>query len=271
MPTYILFLFHFSLIVLLSAGLSYFIMRWTYNPIRHKRLFDNFSGMITSGLNSGAIVLLTLGLAFVFNQISTTHQSAKLAVLNETDALRTLGRISLNIEPDIGVPLMAATRLYTQEVIEKEWPRLSQGKSVTMHQFSVSALPPLTAMSDIVYSPDNVAKLPSVTANQLGQLVTRIRENRLKRIDASTFTIGIRELILAIITLASSSALLSLSLLTKAPIQLFSNFALLLVTLTAIYLAFSSQNPFSGIDSLVDTPLREALDRLNNMQLTKNL
>jgi hypothetical protein len=35
--------------------------------------------MNIAGLNSGAIMLLALGLAFVVNQISTTQQSAKLA------------------------------------------------------------------------------------------------------------------------------------------------------------------------------------------------
>jgi hypothetical protein len=70
--------------------------------------------------------------------------------------------------------------------------------------------------------------------------------------------------------LASSGALLSLSLLTKAPTQFISNFALFLVTLTGICLAYAAQDPFAGIDSLVDTPLGEALERLNNMRLAKN-
>jgi hypothetical protein len=233
-------------------------------------LIENYNGINISGLNSGAIILLALVLAFVFNQISTTHQSAKFAVLKEADALRTLGRISLNIDPDVGVPLMAATRLYTQTVIEKEWPKLNQGNSAAIHQGSGSALPALTEMSDIVYSSATLAKLPSVITSQLGQLVTRIRENRLMRIDASTFSIGITGLILAIITLVASSVLVSLTSLWKAPVQFISNFSLFLVTLTAMYLAFASQNPFAGLDSVVDTPLREALDRLKNMHLAKN-
>lgn len=270
MPVYVLTLTHLALITLLSAGLSYVIMRWTFSPTRHKRLFDRYNGINTTGLNSGAIILLALVLAFVFNQISTTHQSAKLAVLKEADALRTLGRISLNIESDIGVPLMAATRLYTQTVIEKEWPKLSQGNSVAIRQGTDSALMPLTAMSDIVYAPANLAKLPAVTTNQLGQLVTRIRENRLMRIDASTFSIGTRGLILAILTLAVSSALLSLTSLWSPSVQFISNFSLFIVTLTAMYLAFDAQNPFAGLDALTDAPLREALDRLHNMKLAKN-
>jgi hypothetical protein len=37
-----------------------------------------------------------------------------------------------------------------------------------------------------------------------------------------------------------------------------------------MYLAFAAQNPFAGLDFLLDTPMREALDRLNDMQLAKN-
>lgn len=270
MTTYLLVFVHLTLIALISAGLSYLIMRWTFSPTRHKRLFEDYNGINISGLNSGAIILLALVLAFVFNQISTTHQSAKFAVLKEADALRTLGRISLNIDPEVGVPLMAVTRLYTQTVIEKEWPKLNQGNSAAIRQGSSSALPALTEMSDIVYSSATLAKLPSVTTNQMGQLVTRIREYRLMRIDASTFSIGFTGLILTVINLFASSVLLSLTCLWKAPVQFISNFLLFLVTLAAMYLAFAAQNPFAGLDSVVDTPLREALDRLKNMHLAKN-
>jgi hypothetical protein len=270
MPTYILVLIHLTLIALLSAGLAYLIMRWTFSPSRHDCLSQHYNGMNIAGLNSGAIMLLALGLAFVFNQISTTHQAAKLAVLQEADALRTLGRISINIDPSVGMPLLNATRLYTQTVIDKEWPKLNQGKSVVIRQGVDSALQPLTEMSDIVFASGNLSKLPAATSNQLSQLVTRVREKRLIRIDASTFSIGVRGLILAVITLAASSALISLALLTKRRMQFVSNFALFVVVLTAMYLAFAGQNPFAGLDFLVDAPLRDALDRLNSIQVTKN-
>lgn len=245
------------------------IMRWTFSPSRHERLFQNYNGMNIAGLNSSAIMLLTLGLAFVFNQISTTHQSAKLAVLQEVDALRTLGRISISIDPKIGVPLLNATRLYTQAVIEKEWPKLNQGKSSVIHKGVDSALQPLSEMSGIVFATDNLSKLPAATSNQLSQLVTRIHEKRLMRIDASTFSIGVRGLILAIITLTASSTLISLALLSKHRMQFVSNLTLFMVALTGMYLAFAAQNPFAGLDFLVDAPFREALDRLNNMSIPK--
>lgn len=259
----------FLVIVFFSAILAYGIMRLTFSPVRHERLYKNFNGMSITGLNSGAIILLSLGLAFVFSQITTSRQTAKLAVLIEADALRTIGRISLNIDPDIGLPLLAATKLYTQTVVEKEWPQLNKRNASEIRQGIGSALNPLTKMSDIVYSPANLTKLPAATSNQLSQLVSRIRENRLTRIDTSTYSIGVRGLILAIITLVASSTLLTLSELTRKWGQCLSNYTLFFVTMTAMYLAFSVQNPFAGLDSLTDAPLREALDRLNNMQLAK--
>ena len=97
----------------------------------------------------------------------------------------------------------------------------------------------------------------------------RSREQRLLRIDASEFSIGIRGLLLACVTLLASSALLSLAMLTKPSIQYLSNFLLYLVTLIALYLAYIAQNPFSGLDVMSSAPMQEALDRLTNMQLTR--
>ena len=58
-------------------------------------------------------------------------------------------------------------------------------------------------------------------------------------------------------------------MLTKPASQFISNFCLYFVTLAAAYLAFISQNPFFGLDAVNNTPLREALDRLNSMTLTR--
>ena len=115
-------------------------------------------------------------------------------MLQEADALRTFGRISINIDPSVGMPLLNATRLCTQTVIDKEWPKLNQGKSGVIRHGVDSALQPLTEMSDIVFASGNLSKLPAATSNQLSQLVTRVREKRLIRIDASTYSIGVRGL-----------------------------------------------------------------------------
>jgi hypothetical protein len=124
-------------------------------------------------------------------------------------------------------------------------------------------------MSDIVYSPESIAKLPTVTSMHLANLVSRIREQRLQRIDASDFSMGLRGYMLVAITLLATSVLLSLSMVTKPASQFISNFYLFFVTLAAAYIAFLSQNPFFGLDAVKNIPLQEALDRLNNMALTR--
>jgi hypothetical protein len=80
---------------------------------------------------------------------------------------------------------------------------------------------------------------------------------------------GLRGYMLVAITLVTTSALLSLSMLTKPETQFISNFFLFFVTLLASYLAFVSQNPYFGLDVVSNMPLREALDRLKNMTLTR--
>jgi hypothetical protein len=188
------------------------------------------------GLNSGAIILLSLRLAFVFSDIFNVHNRTKTAVLQEADALRTLGRTTLNIDPSIGIPLMKATREYTEAVLQKEWPELKAGRSEAIRNGNQSALQPLTVMSDLVYSPDTSTKVPNATSMQLGLLVSRIREQRLLRVDTRNFSIGLRGLLLAG---------------------------------AAMYLAFASQNPFHSLDFVSNAPLQEALDRLQNMQLAR--
>ena len=124
MHTIISMALFFLLIVLLSAGIAYLIMRWCFSPKRHAELVHKYEGINISGLNAGAIVLLSLGIAFVFSDISNVHIRAKTSLLQEADALRTLGRISLNIEPEVGTPLMDATRAYASDVLQKEWPAM---------------------------------------------------------------------------------------------------------------------------------------------------
>lgn len=259
----------FLLIAVLSASIAYAIMRWCYSPTRHAELTSKFNGIYIGGLNAGAIVLLSLSLAFVFSDISNVHLRAKTSLLQEADALRTLGRLALNIDSSVGVPLMAASRDYASDVLQKEWPAMQQGNPQVIRKGEHSALQPLTVMSDIVYSTENLSRLPTVTSMQLGTLVTRVREQRLLRIDASDFSVSIRGQILACITLLASSAILSLAFLTKPFGQYLSNFLLYFVTLTSFYLAYNAQNPFAGLDVVSSAPMQEALDRLMNMRLTR--
>lgn len=269
MTSFALIMLNLMVIAAMCALVSYGIMRLTFHPKIHPKLVEGYQGINTAGLNSGAIILLSLSIAFVFNDISTTRTRAKLAVLQEADALRTLGRASLNLDPAIGSQIMVAAREYTEILLKKEWPALANRHSTEIRSGQASALQPLTILSDIVYAPEHLATLPNATSMQLSSLVTKIREQRLNRIDASEFTIGVRGRVLGVITLFASLVILSFANLTRKPIQLLSNFMLLLVTTSAMYIIFMTQNPFSGLDSVSDLPLRDALDRLNNMKLTR--
>lgn len=256
------------IILALCAGCAYLIMRWSFSPKRYSKLVHHYADINVS-VNSGIIVLLSLGLAFIFSDISSVRGRAKLAVLQEADAIRTIGRTTLNIDSTIGGPLMIASREYAKAVIEAEWPQLKSGRADLIRSGQHSALTPLTVMSDIVYAPENLAKLPNATSMQLSSLVTRIREQRLIRIDTSSFSIGLRSALLAFITTLASCVIISLVNLRKPNAQVLSNFLLFGVTTSTLYLAFIAQNPFAGPDYVSAAPLQEALDRLNNMRLTR--
>lgn len=256
-----------SIILAASAGIAYLIMRWTFSAKRHPKLLHRYTD-INVTVNSGAIVLLSLGLAFVFGDISNVRSRAKLAVLQEADAIRTIGRMSLTLDPSIGEPLMKSTRAYTKAVLEKEWPQLARGTPDEIRTGQHSALAPLTVMSDIIYVPSNLLKMPNASSMQLSNLITRIREQRLLRIDASSHNIGLRSALLAAITILASCVIVSLVNLHRRGAQFLSNFVLFAMTASVFYLAFSTQNPFSGPDFVSNAPIQEAFDRLNNMRLT---
>jgi hypothetical protein len=269
MTSIALIILNLLMIIGVSWLVSYVIMRWSFSAKRNAKLVERYHNMPIAGLNSGAIILLSLGLAFIFSDISAVRSRAKASTLQEADALRTLGRMSLNIDPTVGAPLMASAREYTASVLEKEWPAMHRGSSYAIRSGVSSALPPLARMSDIVYSPESIAKLPTVTSMHLANLVSRIREQRLQRIDASDFGMGLRGYLLVALTLLATTVLLSMSMLTKPASQFISNFCLFFVTLAASYIAFLSQNPFFGLDAVTNIPLQEALDRLNTMELTR--
>ncbi|WP_446001716.1 bestrophin-like domain [Zwartia hollandica] len=269
MTSIALIILNLLMIIGVSWLVSYVIMRWSFSAKRNAKLVERYHNMPIAGLNSGAIILLSLGLAFIFSDISAVRSRAKASTLQEADALRTLGRMSLNIDPTVGAPLMASAREYTASVLEKEWPAMHRGSSYAIRSGVSSALPPLARMSDIVYSPESIAKLPTVTSMHLANLVSRIREQRLQRIDASDFGMGLRGYLLVALTLLATTVLLSMSMLTKPASQFISNFCLFFVTLAASYIAFLSQNPFFGLDAVTNIPLQEAFDRLNTMELTR--
>ncbi len=252
----------------ISAAIAYAIMRWSFSPKRHMKLAARYDGMPIAGLNSGAIILLSLGLAFIFSDISAVHTRAKNSTFQEADAIRALGRMAVHIDPTVGVPLIKSAQQYTTDVLEKEWPALKQGSSSAIRSGASSALASLTVMADLVYSPEHIVKLPTVTGTQLANLVTRIGEQRLQRIEASNFGMGLRGYVLVAITLIATSILLSMATLVKPATQFISNFFLFFITILATYLAFDSQNPFFGLDVVTNMPLREALDRLNATAMT---
>jgi hypothetical protein len=256
-----------TIIFAVSAGIAYLIMRWTFSEKRHAKLVHRYTD-INVTVNSGAIVLLSLGLAFVFGDISGVRSRAKLAILQEADAIRTIGRMSLTLDPSIGAPLMKSAREYTKAVLEKEWPQLALGTPDEIRNGQHSALAPLTVMSDIVYVPSNLSKMPNASSAQLTSLITRIREQRLLRIDASSHSIGLRSALLAAITTLASCVIVSLVNLHRRGAQFISNFILFALTASVFYLAVISQNPFAGPDLLSNGPIQEAFDRLNNMRLT---
>lgn len=131
-----------------------------------------------------------------------------------------------------------------------------------------SALAPLTKISDIVFNPQNQSILSPALTNQLISFTNRIREQRLLRVEYSRYNIGYPRLGLVLFLLSASVILLTLSAVSKRPVQIVSNFTLLLLTLISLLMVYSQQNPFAALDAISSLPLQEALERLELMKKT---
>lgn len=251
-----------------SFLLAFLIAFVTFRPYWHAKLVDMFGGI--QNINLGSVIFLSLSLAFVFSDVAQVHLRARAAVLSEADALRTLGRLSLSLDARVGDPLMAAVQNYTQDVLKKEWPAMSRLGGAAFSTDESSALGPLTRMSDIVSNPQNQLLLNAPMSNQLILLTNRVREQRLLRAEASRYTIGYPRLGLVLFLLAVAVAVLTLSAISKRPMQIFSNFTLLWLALISLLMVYTQQNPFAALDHVSPLPLEEALQRLHVMKKTSS-
>jgi len=133
-----------------------------------------------------------------------------------------------------------------------------------------SALGPLTRMSDIASHPQNQLLLNTPMTNQLILLTNRVREQRLLRAESSRYTIGYPRLGLVLFLLSVAIAVLTLSAITKRPMQTFSNFTLLWLALISLLVVYTQQNPFAALDFVSPLPIEEALQRLQVMKKTSS-
>lgn len=248
----------------LSYLIAFLIARVTFHPSLNKKLNANFDGIVF--INHGSLIFLSLCLAFIFSDVAQVSAKARAAIISEADALRTLGRISLSLDPRVGDPLMATLKQYTQDVLQKEWPEMQRPSGAQVSTSESSALGPLTKMSDIVFNPQNQSLLSPSLTNQLISFTNRIREQRLLRVEYSRYSIGYPRLGLIIFLLSASVILLTLSAVSKRPVQIVSNFTLLLLTLISLLVVYTQQNPFAALDAISPLPLEEALQRLELMR-----
>jgi len=261
--------YFFSLAAGLTAFallLSFFIAYVTFHPIWHAKLVDMFGGL--QNINVGSVIFLSLSLAFVFSDVAQVHLRARGAIMVEADAMRTLGRISLNIDPQVGVPLMAAVQQYTKDVLGKEWPEMRRMAGASFSTSESSALGPLTRISDIAANPQNQQLLGGTMTGQVISLTNRLREQRLLRAEASRYTIGYPRLGLVLFLLAVAVAVITLSAISKRPMQIIANFTLLWLALISLLVVYSQQNPFAALDFVAPLPIEEALQRLLVMKKT---
>jgi hypothetical protein len=236
----------------------------TFRPSLNKKLNEKFDGIVF--INHGSLIFLSMSLVFMFSDISQVSAKARAAVISEADAIRTLGRISLSLDARVGVPLMASLKEYTQDVLQKEWSDMQSNAGTKLSISEASALAPLTIISDIAFNPQNQSLSSPALTHQVISLTNRIREQRLLRIEFSRYSIGYPRIGLILFLMSASVIVLTLSAVSKRPLQIISNFTLLWLTLISLQVVSTQQNPFAALDAISPLPIQEALQRLEVMK-----
>src|SRR5262245_16200432 len=128
---------------------------------------------ITGPFFASVAVLFSLFAAFLANDVQHRAGEAQAAVLREADGIRTILRLSEALSAP-GAPLKAAVVDYGQSVLDKEWPRMQEGKLVD----DLQAFRNLTLAA---MAPELVAVTPPAAHQAILSGLVEIRQARRER------------------------------------------------------------------------------------------
>jgi hypothetical protein len=205
---------------------------------------------ITGPFFASVAVLFSLFAAFLANDVQHRAGEAQAAVLREADGIRTILRLSEALGTP-GVPLKAAVVGYGQSVLEKEWPRMQEGKLV-------DDLQAFRNLTRAVMAPELTAATPPAVHQTILSGLVEIRQARRERFSllahVSDPVNWLGMLILGVAT-QFAIAVVQLERLRPQALALFVFTTAFAATAVLVGLA---ERPFTG-KHITDDPLRAAI------------
>ena len=166
-----------------------------------KRYFAH-SSEVEAAVIGAVAILFGLFAAFLANDIWLRNQIAIQAVEREGDAIRTLARYAEGMPAVYNDQMRAALTDYAKTVIEKDWPKMTEGKR------STELLAKVRVISTMIVSGD-IGKIagPTIQGRMIDAFTT-MRENRQIRVQlAEARTLSVKWYALMIFGLLTQLAI----------------------------------------------------------------
>jgi hypothetical protein len=222
-----------------------------------------FSGVQASGVNQASSALLVLCIAFLLNDVSQIRQKASDTLLLESDILRTMGRVAVNLPRDVGEPLQNLLVAYSDAVLNEDWPRMQNGVR-DQNNTGSGSLPKVIGISDFIFSKLNQFGHPQISQQMLSS-IQKLRELRLQRIELSHRHPTVEKVALGLFFCLNAVLVLMLTHSDRPRALFAATFLFVWLSVSALYTVLIMHNPYAGIDPISRAPVAAASERLKVM------
>lgn len=220
-----------------------------------KERLKAFSGVEAAIIGSVGL-LFGLFTAFLANDIWTRNQVASHAVMQEAEGIRTLARYAEGMSEKSNTAMREALIDYTQTVIEKDWPKMSEGSR------SKELLSKVRVISGMIITGDVGKEAGPAIQAKLIDAYTQIRESRQTRVQsAENRKLTIKWYALLVFGMLTQCAISVVHITRPKPLilaQCVFGFAFA----AGLSILLSNEFPFSPLNPISSEPLQKALESM---------
>jgi hypothetical protein len=232
------------------------LLLWTIFYKTPMRRYFAHSSEVEAAVIGAVAILFGLFAAFLANDIWMRNQIGIQAVEREGDAIRTLARYTEGMPAAYNDQMRAALTDYAKTVIEKDWPKMTEGKRSTELLAKVRAISTMIVTGDI----GKIAG-PTIQGRMIDAFTT-MRENRQIRVQlAEARTLSVKWYALMIFGLLTQLAI-GFAHVHRPREQLIAQAIFGLALAACLNILIVNEFPFSAINPISPDPLQKAMESL---------
>jgi hypothetical protein len=205
----------------------------------------------------GAVGLLFgLFAAFLANDIWARNQIAENAVTQEADAIRTLARYAEGMSQKSNETMRAALVDYAQTVIDKDWPKMTEGSR------SKELLSKVRVISGHIITGEIGREAGPAIQGRMIDAFTQMRDNRQTRVQmAENRKLTIKWYALLVFGLLTQFAIAVVHI-NRPRAHALAQFVFGLAFASCLGILVTNEFPFSPMNPISSEPLQKAMESL---------